>query len=134
MTYLRAFILVLLTVLLPVRGAVAAAMLCPGGMQTSSPAAATVIAHHDAHGGHVVDAQPSVSRDHAHEHFSDETSSDSHVGACPFCSGGCCVTPLAFGPPSVQGPLLSASAAFPPLTARVPAHDPDGRDRPPRTI
>lgn len=134
MKYLRTFILVLLTVLLPIRGAVAAAMLCPGGAETSSAVPDAGHGHHDMHAGQDVDAHGSAMHDHSHAHGSDVSSSDTHAGACQFCAGGCCVTPLAFAPPSVESPLVTTSAAFPAITAPVSVHYPDGQDRPPRTI
>ncbi len=133
--YLRTIILVLLTVLLPIRGAVAAAMLCPGGMGTSSAIPATAQGHHhDMHAAQDLGANESATHNHSHAHVSDDSSSDAHAGACQFCAGGCCVTPLAFAPPSVESPIVATSAAFPAITARVSAHYPDGQDRPPRTI
>ncbi len=134
MKYFRTFILVLLTVLLPIRGAVAAAMLCPGGMETSTAAPAAGHGHHDMHAGQDIDAHESATHEHSHAYASDDSSSDTHAGACQFCAGGCCVTPLAFAPPSVEGPLVTTSTAFPALAARVSAYYPDGQDRPPRTI
>lgn len=137
MKYLRTFILVLLTVLLPFRGAVAAAMLCPSGTAT---AGAEVNDAHGAHGvqsEHSAAAQPEAIHDHsnhAHGDASDETSGGHETG-CQFCAGGgCCVTPLAFAPPSVGLPGLVAATTFPLFTARVTAFYPDGQDRPPRTI
>jgi hypothetical protein len=136
--YIRAFILVLLTVLLPIRGAVAAAMLCPGG---TAKAGAEVNAAHGAHGvqgEHGAAAEHEAIHDHSgHSHgdASNDASSVGHETACQFCAGGgCCVTPLAFAPPSVGLPGLVASTTFPLFTARVTAFYPDGQDRPPRTI
>jgi hypothetical protein len=136
--YLRTFILVLLTVLLPIRGAVAAAMLCPGEKTMLSAFAAAGHPEHEMHVGPGMEAHHSATHEHSHGHphedASDESPSGGHTSACQFCAGGCCVTPLAFAPPSVQSPRVTASAAFPELTARVSAYHPDGQDRPPRTI
>ena len=132
--YLRTLILVLLTVLLPVRGAVAAAMLCPGESSTISTAATAGHGHHDMHGDHDMEVHHAAVHDHSHGAASDESPSGGHATACHFCAGGCCVTPLAFAPPSVESPCIAASAAFPALTTRVTAFYPDGQDRPPRTI
>jgi len=54
--YLRTFILVLLTVLLPIRGAVAAAMLCPGEKATVRTFAPAGHAEHEMHAGHDMEA------------------------------------------------------------------------------
>jgi hypothetical protein len=132
--HLRTFILVLLAVLLPIRGAVAAAMQCPGEASTISTAASAGHGRHDMHADHDMEVHQVAPHDHSHETASDESPSPGHATACQFCAGGCCVTPLAFAPPSVASPCLAASAVFPALTARVTAFYPDGQDRPPRTI
>lgn len=135
MKHLRTFILILLAVLLPIRGAVAAAMLCPGEAATIGTTAVAEQGHHDMHTGHNMDEHYTATHDHSHGHPSDGSSSGAHPPACQFCAGGgCCVTPLAFAPPSVASPMLIASAAFPVLTARVTVYYPDGQDPPPRTI
>jgi hypothetical protein len=132
--YLRTLILVLLTVLLPIRGAVAAAMLCPGEASTMGAAATAGHGDHDMHADLDMEVHHAATHDHSHGAASDESPSGGHATACQFCAGGCCVTPLAFAPPAVESPRLAASAAFPALTARVTAFYPDGQDRPPRTI
>ena len=131
--YLRTFILVLLTVLLPIRGAAAAAMLCPGEASTISTAATAGHGGHDMHAEHDMEVHHAAMHDHSHGAALAE-SSGGHATACQFCADGCCVTPLAFAPPSVASPRPTALAAFPALTARVTAFYPDGQDRPPRTI
>jgi hypothetical protein len=132
--YLRTFLLVLLTVLLPIRGAVAAAMLCPAKTATVSTAADAGHGEHEMRGGHDIDAHHTAVRDHSHGEAPHDAASGGHATACQFCAGGCCVTPLAFATPSVESPCLTASAVFPALTARVAAYYSDGQDRPPRTI
>jgi hypothetical protein len=133
--YLRTFILILLAVLLPVRGAVAAAMLCPGESMTIATVVVAEHGHHDMHAGQDVQSHHTATHDHSHGHPSNDSPSGTHQSACQFCAGGgCCVTPLAFAPPAVVSPMLITSAAFPALTARVTVHYPDGQDRPPRTI
>lgn len=133
--YARTFILVLLAVLLPIRGAVAAVMLCPGDAAATGAVAVAEHSHHDMHAGHDVGAHQMATHDHHRGDPSAEASSGTHSPACQFCAGGgCCVTPLAFAPPSVASPAAMSSAAFPALTARVTAFYPDGQDRPPRTI
>ena len=138
MKYLRTFILVLLTILLPIRGAVAAAMLCPGGTATVDAEVNAAPGAHGGEGANSAAADHEAIHDHSnHSHgdASDEASSGGHGTACQFCAGGgCCVTPLAFAPPSVGLPGLVASTTFPLFTARVTAFYPDGQDRPPRTF
>lgn len=133
----RVFVLILLAVLLPIRGAVAAAMLCPGGMEKSSAVMTAGEADHHTHASHDhhgMDSHGATEHHHAQGDAADESSPDGHPGACQFCAGGCCVTPLAFAPPAVQTPLVTCTAVFPAITERVSAHYPDGQDRPPRTI
>jgi hypothetical protein len=142
--HLRTFILILLTVLLPIRGAVAAAVLCPGEATTLDAGMNAVHGQHGVQGEHAAAAENQAVHDHSshpshssnsHGDEHNGTSSGGHATACQFCAGGgCCVTPLAFAPPSLELPRLIASATFPVLIARVTAFYPDGQDRPPRTI
>ncbi|MEO8297148.1 MAG: hypothetical protein ABI574_04995 [Burkholderiales bacterium] len=132
---IRLFILVLMTVLLPIRGAVAAAMACP---QDQMPQAAAEVTQH-AH--HAMQADPGMhGHDAASPHVadaatpSDDTPCGGHAGTCQFCASGCCVTPLASTPPSVATPLLIHSVTFPALCAAVPAFQSEGQERPPRTL
>lgn len=143
MKIFRAFIVILLAVLLPIRGAVAAAMLCPGGSAANSIVVAGDDGAHALHAAAL--APPCHGAGHGHSHSGSpggehaaaadlpaDPAADAHATACPFCAGGCCVTPLAFAPPAVERSPLSHTAVFPPLTARVTAHCPDGQDRPPQ--
>lgn len=137
MKNLRVVILVLLALLLPIRGAMAAAMLCPGDGSGPSSAAAVEQVHvvmPAEHGLH--DAQAT-----AHHHPSDGDASDDDTSvsdgqptACQVCASGCCLTPLAFAPPSVQARVLTTSAVCPALSLAIPAFESGGEDRPPRTI
>jgi len=132
---LRTFILILMAVLLPVRGAVAAAMLCSGEASVIVVVEAAANDHCHPLAGHPMVAHHSASDDPAQDHASDDPSSDAHQPSCQFCAGGgCFVTPLAFPPPSVASPFVITSAAFPALIPRIPDHHPGGQDRPPRTI
>ena len=137
MKNLRVVILVLLALLLPIRGALATAMLCQGGGSGPSSAAAVEQVHvamPAEHGLHAAQAT-------AHPHPSDgdasdgDTSvSDGHPTACQVCASGCCLTPLAFAPPSVQARVPTTSAFCPALSLAIPAFESGGQDRPPRTI
>ena len=137
MKNLRVVILVLLALLLPIRGALATAMLCPG----EGSGAGAVVAIEDGdmsmpaeHGLHAAQAT-------AHHHPSDgdasdgdKSVSDGHQTACQVCASGCCLTPLAFAPPSVQARVPTTSAFCPALSLAIPAFESGGQDRPPRTI
>src|SRR5664279_5545845 len=86
-------------------------MLCPGEKATVRTFAPAGHAEHEMHAGHDMEAHHTAAHDHSHRDASDESSSGGHATVCQFCAGGCCVTPLAFAPPSVQSPRVTASAA-----------------------
>jgi hypothetical protein len=134
---LRVVILVLLALLLPIRGAVAAAMLCPGDGSAPSSAVAVEQVHVAMPVEHGLDEERAT----AHHHSSDGAASDhdasvsdGHPTACQLCASGCCLTPLAFAPPSVQARVLTTSAVSRALTLNIPDFESGGQDRPPRTI
>jgi hypothetical protein len=135
--HLRVVVLVLLSLLLPIRGAMAAAMLCPGeGSGRSSVVAveqgdAAMPAEHGLHNEQAT-AHHHPSRGDVSDH--DTSVSDGHPTACQVCASGCCLTPLAFAPPSVQARVLTTSAVYPALTLDIPDFESGGQDRPPRTI
>jgi len=133
--HLRIFVLVLLSVLLPLRGAVAATMLCAGGAQTQSAATAAGHGHHRMqpdHGRHEHHAAP---HGHANNPAPDtDSSTDAHASTCQFCASGGCVTPIAPPPFAVASPLLPSSVMFPALSAPAAAYFSGGQERPPRTI
>ena len=152
MKNLRVSILVLLAMLLPIRGVIAAAMLCPGDGSglSSAVAVAVAVAVERVHVAmSAMSAVPAMPGEHgvhgeqatAHHHPSDgdapdhDTSvPDGHPTACQVCASGCCLTPLAFAPPSVQVKVLTTSAVYPALTLDIPDFASGGQDRPPRTI
>jgi hypothetical protein len=111
---IRIWLLVLLAVLLPVRGAVAAAMLCP----PANPA------HEHA--------------DHQHaEHDADAPGASGHddgFGKCNLCCDLCSMTPMLSALPSIPTPLNLSSVSFPDLFAPAPSFLSDGQERPPRSI
>jgi hypothetical protein len=133
--HLRIIILVLLSVLLPIRGAMAATMLCPDGEGAGS---AAVVAGHD---DNTLQADHPMHADHssAHHHASPgETDADSssadHPATCHFCASGCCMASIVGTVPSLGEPTLTSAVVFPSLTALIPAFQSDGQERPPRTI
>jgi hypothetical protein len=130
MKLLRLWLIVLLAALLPVRGAMAAAMLCPAmgtGMATElrSPG-------HEGHG------HEHASEAHAHHHHEGAADPD-HAQAsghdqCNLCSAFCSITPLLSAMPSVPPPLEAATASYPDFSAPAPSFVSDGQERPPRSI
>lgn len=131
----RIWLLLLLAVLLPIRGAMAAAMLCPPAGVGSQ--AEVVSADHHALGHHGV-----VGDMGAHHHAqSDNGSHGNEDGApliaqdqCNLCSAFCSVTPLVDSSPAAFAVHQLASASFPALSAPAPTFLSDGQERPPRSI
>ena len=140
----RICLLLLLAVLLPVRGAVAAAMLCsvagPGaqmelpmvGQPASHAAMDSALSPHHS-GGH----------DHAagHDHAHGDASSDSEYGhdhaaseGCNTCSAYCSLTRLLSNLSTLAEPLDASAVKFSDLSAPPPSFVSDGQERPPRTI
>lgn len=132
---LRICLLVLLAALLPVRGAMAAAMLCPsaGAGGEARPAIAEA-AVHDHAGAGVAPQQ------HAHgggEHGAG--AAHGHAGApdqdqCNLCSAFCSMTPLPAAAARVSPPPALRSAAYPGVSAPAPSFLSGGQERPPRGI
>jgi hypothetical protein len=131
----RVWFLLLLTVLLPIRGAVAAAMLCPVG---SSGMQAELRMQGHPMGHAMVDHDMPHDHATAHSHAGDAPQHDGDAhhagpGKCNACSAFCSLTPLLSANPTLLEPLdLSAveccSHAGPP-----PSFVSDGEERPPRT-
>lgn len=134
MKTVRIWFLLLLALLLPLRGAVAAAMLCPvgsTGAQVELNAHERSLTHevmdHDAmaHEGHV---HHHGSADHGHEHH------QSGSGKCNMCSAFCSLTPLLSSVPTLAEPLDPTAVEFSEISAPAPNFFSDGQERPPRTL
>ena len=102
--------------MLPVRGVMAAAMLCPPTAGETSLASQ-------------VHAMSSSAGDH-HQHHDGMAGQDT----CKLCSACCSVPPLPSAAPAVPLPHAFAAAAFPALAAPAPSFLSDGQERPPRSI
>lgn len=118
----RVWILLVLAVLLPLRGAVAASMLCPTGTSSTST---TQVALHD-HGSHEADHASAGHHDGAHEHGGSET--------CHACAAFCSLTPFVGEEPAVVAALDLSGVAFPAPAAPAPSFVCGGQERPPRSI
>jgi hypothetical protein len=114
---LRLYILLLLAVLLPVRGAVAAAMMCPPS-GSGSPHA---MHGSGEHAGHHHEHAPSGAHDHA------------AGDKCGLCAACCTAAPLVGNAPGVSVPNDLRTAGFPALLAQAPSFVSDGPERPPRS-
>lgn len=135
MKHLRTFILVLLAVLLPIRGAVAATMLCPESGGTSTAVVVAEQGHHGMQADHATHAEHSAAHHHASADAADDDSrSGQHPATCHLCASGCCMVSIVGSVPSVAEPGLTSSVTFRALTALIPAFHSGGQDRPPRTI
>ena len=132
MKTLRVFLLVLLALLLPIRGAVGAATMCPEGVQAVSSVAAT--AHTT---GHHHSAQEASEAPHHHGHpcpgEHTDTATSAHTGGCNACASCCSVTPMLSTLPVIQAPVDAAPVSFPPLLAPAPTFHIDAQERPPRS-
>ena len=135
MKHLRIVILVLLALLLPIRGAVAATMLCPEGEGTSETPVVAEYGHHDMHADHDMHVDHPAAHHHPSGNAAEEgTSSSDHPANCYFCAIGCCMASMVGTVPSLGQPGLTSSVTLPALSALVPAFHSGGLDRPPRTI
>jgi len=131
----RIWLLLLLAVMLPIRGAVAAAMLCP---VAESGTQLELRLHEHSLGHQAMDQAAKV--DHASMHL-DHTASGHHhddgagqPDTCNLCSAFCSVTALVSSLPTVLAPLDTAAASFPDLSAPAATFLSGGQDRPPRSI
>ena len=136
----RLWLIVLLAALLPIRGALAAGMLCPVGgfgVQAEVQLAKHTHSHDEANAAHDEHQHPEVS---AQDHGAgqDHASADSHDRAggadkCNSCSAFCSVTGLVGADLTFASTQLSF-AVFSHLDAPPPSFVSDGQERPPRTI
>jgi hypothetical protein len=153
---LRLWLLVLLAVLLPVRGALAATMPCGpasmgghGGLQGVSghghPAGGRGHAaeahhraeghahHHHHHGQHQGQTQHQV-QSHAADPGQHGTQHDpSGQDRCSLCAACCAGASLPSAPLGVDEPPATASVPFPGFSAPSPTFQSDGLERPPRS-
>jgi hypothetical protein len=133
----RFWLLLLLAVLLPLRGAMAAAMLCPPGgpqpMQALEHAMAgahadAAAAGHEHHGPH-----------HGPHHAAAPDTADGEEASggedrCDLCAAFCSAVPLLRSFRSTVPAQPAAAVAFPALAVPAPSFVSDGQERPPRSI
>jgi hypothetical protein len=126
---LRILLLVLLAVLVPLRGAIAAAAVCPDGAPH----------FHSASGKHMhMHGNSAGGMEHLHAIADVEPAHQAHVehdsGKCSVCCASCTASANAPTFALTVVPLEASSSKFPPLTAGVPAFVSEGQERPPRSI
>ncbi|KQY80864.1 DUF2946 family protein [Pelomonas sp. Root1444] len=128
MKTIRIWFLLLLAVLLPIRGAVAAAMLCPvgsSGMQSELRIAQDAH-HHDMDHQEAAHDHGGAGHHDGHDH--------SAVDKCNMCSAFCSLTPLVSNAPQLPEPAALPSVKFPDFSTPAPSFLSDRQERPPRTI
>lgn len=117
MKTLRLCILLLLAVLLPVRGAVAAAMMCPPTGSGSQHA----MHGSGEHAGHHHELASSAAHDHA------------TGDKCGLCAACCTAAPLVSSVPGLSVPSDLRAARFPAPLSQAPSFLSGGQERPPRS-
>lgn len=127
----RVCFLLLLTALLPIRGAVAAALLCPVG----NPQALSGMQGGGAYGLHGFEqAHPHDAGGRAHGGWNPHAGHDhGAVDKCHLCSAFCSLTPMMSETPRLPEPAVLSSLSFPDLSTPAPSFVSDGQERPPRT-
>jgi hypothetical protein len=131
----RVLLLVLLSALLPIRGAMAAALPCAG----TAGAKSGMHEMHEMHASHGGQHHEAGVGDPAHMgagmgHDPHHHDGAAGQGTCNLCSACCSVPPLASAVPGVPLPHAVASVDFPDLTFPAPSFLSEGQERPPRSI
>jgi len=125
---LRVWLLVLLAFALPIRGAMAAAMVCADGAGHVQATTVTGHAPHD-HAGHAAQATEHVHASHDHATGHGHATGDK----CSVCASCCSATaPVTMGFSLPQAP--PAAADFPEQLAPRAEFFSGGQERPPRSI
>ena len=125
--------MLLVILLLPIRGAMAAAMLC-----LSQDGPENVMVQHL--GGESSKPHDHAQHGHGHHSHAEDTQAgqDDDVASgtaddCNLCASFCSLTPLASTAPDLRHPWARA-ALNPAPSVTAPSFVSDGEDRPPRTI
>jgi hypothetical protein len=121
----RIWLILLLAALIPMRGAVAAAMLC---LPAAGGEPAAVHAHEHAH-HEAMSAEPDAGLAHEGGHHQGGAS-----GGCTLCSACCSSASLLSALPVVAAPPGLVTTSLPDLSAPAPTFLSDGQERPPRSI
>lgn len=129
---MRVLLLLFLVLLLPVRGVMASALLCPppasapGAAHGVGMSAATEQHTHGDCGTHARADAPSPTAEWQ-KHGPDEPN------ACNLCAACCSAPPMAHAELDIPLPRGSAALEFPSRRVPVPGFLPDGQERPPRS-
>lgn len=132
MKTLRLFLLVMLALTLPFRGAVAQ-IACCGDLPANGQAGAAQLQAHDhgqaQHHGHEMHAQASTQAADGAEPAAGNT-----PDGCHHCAAFCSSPAFASTPLLMPLPVAVATAQFSALSAPPPSHPGEGQERPPRRI
>ena len=125
----RIWLLVLLAVLLPLRGAMAAAMMCP---PPASPHGMSAATQGDARGHH---HDMALARAHAGHHGDSLRHHENSAvqNDCSLCAACCLTVPLTAAAPTLPE-RHDGAPSFPELAAPPPSFLSGGLERPPRSI
>ncbi len=121
----------LLALLLPIRSAVAGAMLCPEGSSSA------VHAQTSEHGGHDIHHDPGTAHRHdqtGSAHHDEQSGSAGHASGCNVCATFCSMTPMPSAMPALAQPMEASTVTFPALPAPAATFQSDGQERPPRSL
>ena len=123
--------MLLVILLLPIRGAMAAAMLC---LSQDGPEN-VMVQHLGESGGHDHAHHGHGAQDHAEDAHAEQDDDVAQGSAddCNCCASSCSLTPLASTTPDLRHPWTQA-ALNPAPSIPAPSFVSDGEDRPPRTI
>ena len=132
MKILRLWLIVLLATVLPLRDAVAAAMLCP---YDDGPRHSEVMGHHHQPSS-ASEADVGMPNGMEHEHAASGSHHHEESGSvtdkCNLCAAS--ATAIAGGPPLLASPQEVGKTSYPAFASSFEDFLPDGQDRPPRTI
>lgn len=142
---IRFLVLLLVVLLLPFRGVVAATMVCTNAAAGSVGVvhAHQGMPHHDgsvpgANGpGHPpAEADAGHAGHDGHDGAEGDSSSGGESGGetCSVCASGCHAAAVVTELPALWAPPITASVVFPALCVPVPDFHSEGPERPPRTV
>ena len=126
----RIWLLVLLAVLLPIRGAVAAAMPCPNESTPMHQHAPSSQDHRSMGHDHLMGA----AHHHVHAESQDEHGGAAHGDKCNLCASCCTGTAVATTLQAFFAPRESSRETFSAPVSPAVSFVSDGQERPPRGI
>lgn len=144
MKTLRIFLLMLLVMVLPMRGALAVAAHCASDLGGQAVPVAVGSEHRDSkHHAHTSVPEHSHGYGHGHEHVSAEGTPDGSdadalpgdglLDKCKFCSAFCSATPFVNVLSTELIFIAPIGVTFPHFVSPVPSHLSEGQDRPPQS-